>query len=164
MAKKVYIKNAKDLEGFLANTIANNLFFKSNLQDKAAEIMQERIIENVYNAYEPTEYERRGNDEGFSDMNNMQFTSVDVKNGNVRFVFENTTEGNDSMSGEEMTETFEKGLRDNWLYPDATDEYGRVVSAPRPFIDDSINDMNSRKGELIDAVRKDLRNLGFDAK
>lgn len=161
---KIYIKNAKDLEGFLANTIANNLFVSSNLQDKVAETMHENIIENVYDAFEPSQYERRGNDDGFSDMNNMQFTSVDIENGTVRFTFENTAEGNDSMSGRELTNMFENGARDNWNNPDITDVYGRVVSEKRPFIQSTIDDLNSNKGELVEALKKDLRGLGLEIK
>ena len=164
LAKKVYIKNKKDLEGFIANQIANNLFFSSNLQDKTAEIMQENIIKNVYDKFTPEEYERRGNDEGFSDMDNMEFTSVNIENGNVRFVFENTTEGNDSMDGRELTDMFESGDKSAWDNPNVRDNQGRINSDPRPFIQSTMDDMNARKSELVDAVKKDMRGLGFNVK
>ena len=159
---KIQIKNAKQLEKFLANKMANELYFSSNLQDATAEVMQENIIENVYDAYSPQNPSaRRGNDDGFSDMNNMEFTSVDVRGGKVEFVFENITEGGDSMKGNEMAETFEKGIRESWVNPNATDSQGRVVSDARPFIQDTIDSMNANKGKLADALKKDLRNLGF---
>ena len=159
---KIQIKNAKQLEKFLANKMANELYFSSNLQDATAEVMQENIIENVYDAYSPQNPSaRRGNDDGFSDMNNMEFTSVDVRGGKVEFVFENITEGGDSMKGNEMAETFEKGIRESWVNPNATDNQGRVVSDARPFIQPTIDELNASKGKLADALKKDLRNLGF---
>lgn len=159
----IKIKSLKDLEGMLQNKIANDLFFSSNVQDRIAETMHEKIISNVYNVFTPTEYERRGNDDGFSDMNNMQFTSVDVSNGAVRFVFENTTEGNDSMSGQELTDMFETG-KGKWDNPNVVDNQGRVNSAPRPFIDDTISELNQNKTQLQDALKKDLAKLGFKVK
>ena len=148
----------------LQNKIANDLFFSSNVQDQIAETMHEKIISNVYDAFTPTEYKRRGNDEGFSDMNNMQFTSVDVSNGAVRFVFENTTEGNDSMSGQELTDMFEQGIKGNWYNPDVMDNQGRINSSPRPFIDDTISELNQNKAQLQESLKKDLAKLGFKIK
>lgn len=159
----IKIKSLKDLEGMLQNKIANDLFFSSNVQDQIAETMHEKIISNVYNAFTPSEYERRGSDDGFSDMNNMQFTSVDVSNGNVRFVFENTTEGNDSMSGQELTDMFETG-KGKWDNPNVVDNQGRINSSPRPFIDDTISELNQNKAQLQEALKKDLAKLGFKVK
>lgn len=160
----IYIKSLKDLEGMIKSKIANELYFSSNLQDVVAEKMHDNIIENVYNAFEPKEYERRGNSDGFSDMNNMQFTSSEVVGNTVHFTFENTTEGNDSMSGEELAEMFETGDRSSWDNPHVMDGYGRINSSPRPFIQSTIDDLNQNKAELVNALKKDLKNLGFDVK
>lgn len=162
---KVYIKNPKQLEGYVINKLANELFFSSNLQDAMAETMQEVIIKNVYDAYTPDNPNaRRGNNEGFADMDNMEFTSVDVSNGAVRLVFENITEGKDSMKGQEMTDSFEQGIKGDWVNPNATDAQGRVVSDARPFIDSTAEQLNKDKGKLVDALKKDLRKLGFEVK
>ena len=164
MAKPIRITNPRQLEGLITNKLANELFFQSNIQDKIAEAMHDKIISNVYDAFEPEQYQRRANSGGFSDMNNMEFTSVDVSNGQVRFIFENTTEGNDSMSGQELTEMFETGDRDSWDNPDVYDKHGRLNSKARPFIEDTVKQLNDNKGELAEALKQDLRRLGFEVK
>lgn len=162
---KVYIRNPKQLEGFVTNKLANELFFSSNLQDEIAETMQEIIVKNVYDAYEPSHYKRRGNNDGFSDMDNMEFTSVDVVDGTVRLVFENTADRNmDKSTDKTLTDIFEEGHRQSWYNPDHADNQGRVVSTPRPFIEDTVKNLNDDKGKLADALKKDLRSLGFKVK
>ncbi|MCM3387337.1 hypothetical protein M3649_04210 [Ureibacillus chungkukjangi] len=158
----IYIKNLKDLEGMIKNKIANNLYFSSKIQDVMAEKMQEVIVDNVYAAHDGGY--RRGNEDGFSDMDNMVFTNTEVSNNGVKFTFENITEGRDSMKGEEMAETFEKGIRENWVNPDYEDSKGRIVSDPRPFLSDTVDELNRSKSELTNALKKDLKNLGFDVK
>ena len=163
--KKVYIHNPRQLEGYVTNKLANELFFSSNLQDTIVEKMQEKIISNVYDAYEPSHYERRGNNDGFSDMDNMEFTSVDVVGGTVRLVFENTTDKNfGKQTDKTLTEIFEEGHRESWYNADQTDKHGRVVSKARPFIEETVESLNNSKGELVNALKRDLRSLGFEVK
>lgn len=161
---KVIIKNPKQLEGYLANKLANELFFSSNLQDVMAETMQEVIVKNVYGGYDPKNPDtRRGNDDGFSDVDNMQFTSVDVSNGKVSYIFENTTEGKDSLKGQELADTFEEGIKGNWYNPNLTDDKGRVVSDARSFIEDTTKEL-LESGKLVEALKKDLSRLGIKIK
>ena len=162
---KIQVKNLKELENVLKAQLNDNKFFTSHLQDKSAEIMSERIKENVYKAFTPSEYERRGDDEGFSDPSGIQFTDMSDTGNGLLIKLENMNTGNDSMEGKTLTDMVENGgNKGDWVNPYVRDAYGRVVSKKRPFIQSTIDDMNQNKGELIEALRKDLNELGFKTK
>lgn len=161
---KIQVKNLKELENVLKAQFNDNKFFTSHLQDKSAEMMSERIKENVYGGFTPSEYNRRGDAGGFSDPTGIQFTDINDTGNGLLIKLENMNTGNDSMAGKTLTDMFENGVRDNWDNPDAMDAYGRIVSDKREFISDTISDMNQNKGELVEALRKDLKELGFDVK
>lgn len=159
---KLKIKNLKKLEETLINTVGNNIYKNSHLQQSSAEIMQEVVEENVYDEFTPEEYDRRGRKDGFADMGGMVFTDI-VSNGkgSLKINFENTNEGIDGLTGEEMTEMFEKGQKDKWENPNVQDDEGRINSNRRPFIQYTIDTMNVNKDELLNALAKDLSEYGF---
>src|SRR5690606_36983558 len=138
-------------ENVLKAQFNDNKFFTSHLQDKSAEMMSERIKENVYGGFTPSGYVRREDDGGFSDPSGIQFTDMNDTGNGLLIKLENMNTGNDSMAGKTLTNMFENGVRENWDNPDAIDAYGRIVSEKRPFIDDTISDMNNKKSELVEA-------------
>lgn len=156
--------NIEDLQKYLQKQLSNIDFNSTNLKDITADTMYDVIMDNVYDAFNPSEYERRGDKGGFSDTNNMVFTDVQASDGKIRLKFENITTGNDSMYGEEISDTIENGIKNNWDNPEVEDEYGRINSDPRPYVDDTIDELRYRENELTGALKKDLRNLGFDVK
>lgn len=156
--------NIEDLQKYLQKRLSNIDFNSTNLKDVTADTMHDVIMDNVYDAFNPSEYERRGDKGGFSDTNNMVFTDVQASDGKIRLKFENITTGNDSMYGEEISDTIENGIKNNWDNPEVEDEYGRINSDPRPYVDDTIDELRYRENELTGALKKDLRNLGFDVK
>lgn len=164
LVAKIQVKNLKQLEDAVRAKLNENKSFASNLENKSAEIMSDRIKENVYEAYTPSEYNRRGDEGGFSDARGIVFTDVNNTNNGLLLKLENTNTGNDSMEGEMLTNMFENGIQDNWDNPYAMDAYGRIVSNERPFIDDTISDLKQNKTELVKALRKDLKSLGFDTR
>lgn len=161
MVKKV--KSISEAINVILNEINNSDHNNSYLRDETADAMREIIQMNVYDAFKPEQYERREDDGGFSDTNNMLFTDSHKTNNSVILTFENITRGNDSMSDERLDDLFENG-NGTWENPDVYDEYGRKNSTPRPFIEDTIDELNYRRDELTNAMKKDLKNLGFDVK
>lgn len=141
----------------------NNINFNnSHLKEETAETMREVIQDNVYAAFTPEEYQRRGDDGGFSDTDNMVFTDVQTSGNKVNLTFENITEGNDSMSGKRLDELFENG---NGVWDKVVvDNQGRVNTEPREFIEDTVNELNRKKDKLLNATKKDLKSKGFNVK
>lgn len=154
------VKKVNSIEEAIAHvlkSIANNDHNNTNLKEVTADTMQEVIEPNVYDAYTPKKYERRGAEGGFLDKSNMVFTDVQTNGNSVNLTFENITTGNDSMSGERIDDLFENG---NGTWENSN---GRWVNK-RPFLDDTVEALNNNKGELTNAVKKDLKNIGFDVK
>lgn len=88
-----------------------------------ASAQQEAVEVEVYDYYQPVEYERRGEEGGLSDMNNMKFTSTQISHNLIVCDFENLTVGSDfeyrprgkppyatdSMSGKYISSLIEHG-------------------------------------------------------
>jgi len=134
----------------------------THLKDEVAETMSNVIKDNVYAAFTPEEYVRRGDDGGFSDTDNMVFTDVQTMGNQINLTFENITEGNDSMEGQKIADLFENG-NGKWD-KEVTDDEGRLNTDKRPFIEDTITELNRSKSQLTNAWKKDLKNQGFDVK
>ena len=156
-------KSISELKKHILN-LANQNPNDSNLKDTIAETMHDVIETNVYDAFNPKSYERRGDKGGFSDVNNMVFTDTQINGDKLQMTFENITTGADSMYGERIDETLEYGIENNWDNPEVYDDWGRKNSAPRPFIEDTRDELQYRKSELTDALKKDLREKGFKVK
>ncbi len=151
------VKSIDEAIAYVLKSIENNDHNNSNLKDVTADTMQEVIETNVYDAYTPKKYQRRGTEDGFLDTNNMVFTDVQSSGNSVNLTFENITTGNDSMSGQRLDDLFENG-NGTWDNPNGS------WANKRPFVEDTIDSLNQNKGELVNAVKKDLKNLGFEVK
>ena len=86
----IYNKLLKDIKNEIAPKIAEEM----------KNIEQEVIEEVVYNAYTPTYYERRYEDGGLSDKENMKETIVSKEN-NIEIKVKNVTKGNSEYSDAE---------------------------------------------------------------
>lgn len=159
------VKQVKSIEEAIAlvlKDIEMSDHDNSNLKDVTADTMREVILNNVYDMFNPREYDRRGDDDGFSDVNNMVFTNVQPNGNTVNLTFENITQGNDSMSGERIDEMLENG-NGKWD-KNVYDNQGRLNSAPRPFAEDTVEALQSNENALTNAVKKDLKKLGYAVK
>lgn len=150
---KIKVKNLAQLENAVKGLIHDEMFFSSNLQDTIAEVMHEKVKTNVYDAYDPIHYKRRGNNDGLLDMDNMEFTDVDVQGNGVKFTFENTakTNGSGVLADKDLAPLIENGVEDS----------NKPWEQPRPFTEETAQNLQENKGELYDALRKDLKNLGL---
>ena len=127
------------------------------IAEEMKNIEQEVINEVVYNAYSPTYYERRYEDGGLGDKENMEHDIEETANGFIISV-KNITKGNDEYSGAE-------GYTDDYI-ADIIEEgqgYGydldSYISA-RPFTEISQNviDYTDRIDKIIE---NELRKKGY---
>ncbi len=168
-------KSLADLEKYIQSQLENQVQKDDNIREVVANTMSEAIQDNVYDAYKPKEYKRRGIAGGLADPDNVYITSVNSEGNNVKMEFMNLTTGQDeqlpiydhmidSMYNKTIAETIEEGIKSNWYSPNETDEYGRVVSDPRPFTEETVRRLKSNSNELNDAVKRTLKNAGFEIK
>ena len=88
----------KSIDALIANVNnrVNNYMSNegSELQQEIAYLMKEAVEIAVYEPYEPSEYERRGDKEGLSDPDNLKLVSAkSISNRVISLVFENMTKG-----------------------------------------------------------------------
>lgn len=166
MVKKQF-KNLNDLKRFVGEQ-STNILNDKKLESILAKEMQKAVHMVVYRHYTPKFYERRKDNGGLSDTRNMKIVDVSVKGGNVVLLFENLTKGQthftpiyehslDSMHGEFITDLIEEGSGSG------TGEWYRegAWSEARPFVQQTIENINRNPDKLVDAIKKAYRRVGF---
>ncbi|HLG28297.1 MAG TPA: hypothetical protein VI423_10970 [Paenisporosarcina sp.] len=125
-----------------------------------AETMSQAVWDIVYAGYisppnvkDP--YERRGDESGLSDIRNYFITDFFVKDGKVSIIFENLTEGTDSMKGKFIGDMIEYGIKDLW------NNSNGAWSEPRPFSQETADRLNANPTELLGALKTALQARGF---
>ncbi|MCL1696258.1 MULTISPECIES: hypothetical protein [unclassified Lysinibacillus] len=148
--------------------IISTVFKNKSIENVLAKEMSKAVQDVVYRRYIPTEYLRRGNDGGLSDVRNMKITRVEVDNGKVRVLFENLTLGQgqfspiyehdyDSLRGQFITDTIEDGITENWY------RTGKWSEA-RPFVQETISRIQANPLPLINSIKSAYKKLGFEVK
>lgn len=168
---KIQATSLDDLQRqLLRGDIINKVFGDKKIESILAKTMSRAVHDVVYRKYIPQEYKRRRNDGGLSDVRNMKITKVEVKNGKVRVLFENLTQGqthytpiyeqsHDSKYGEFITDVIEDG------YKNEGDWYRQGKwSQARPFVQETIARIEANPTYLINAIKDSYRNLGFNVK
>lgn len=154
-------KNIDDLINSITTDIGSYMATgKSYLQDEIAELMKDAVNTTVYDAYNPVMYERRGEDGGLSDPRNLKLVGMDKLSHKVtRLVFQNITSGNPAyFSGDNLldntTETIVNGIQENW-------DYVGEWAKPRDFVS-TLNELIRQRQDLINnAIKRDLKRMGF---
>lgn len=149
----------KNIEDLIANVNSNiNNYMRSQdseLQREISYLMKEAVEIAVYDVYEPKVYERREKG-GLSDPDNLRL--IDAKklsNRVTSLVFENMTKGNISDYYQEyIADTIVNGIKSNWLRHGAWSE-------PRDFVSKLTELVNQRKPEINNAIKMDLRKMGY---
>lgn len=177
MAKK--FTSLKDLEMYVQNQVLEAMSKSTELKDVTQDAMEHAVETMVYNAYTPKSYIRRKNKGGLSDRRNMTFTYHGKLGSNqIVSLFENITTGShyspvyfnpqDSLFGEYISETIEKGIEKNFYNPIEQDKRGRYVSTPRPFVQEgtigNLELMSFGTNKLAEAFVKDLKKQGLNVK
>lgn len=155
MVKKIQFTNLADLEKYMKNDIPNALSANEKIRRVLRRAMTEAIQDVVYDHYIPKEYKRRGRSGGLLDNRLMDFTNAFLDGNVFTMIFENIAEGNDSLKGEQLTDTIEDGIKENWGNPDGP------WSDKRPFMAETYNNIIQNPNPLINAVKLTLINAGY---
>lgn len=152
----------KDLNSLIAHVQKNTaevLARSAEVERVVTEVLVQAVIDVVYAAYEPTQYDRRMDSDGLSDPKNVGITDWGINgNGDVFVTFENLTEGSDSMAGKYITDTIVEGRKDDW------NNSNGVWSEPRDFIGEAARRLQANPSELIQAFKSGLLAKGFNVK
>ena len=119
------------------------------------------VEENVYNVYQPKQYERRKNKGGLSDRKNIQITSIELDGEKVRVTAENLTEGAWN-EGVEISHIIEYGAFANQTMAFWYDE--GVWQQPRPFMAKLMEEIKKNPSELHGVIATSFKNAGFKIK
>jgi hypothetical protein len=161
-------KNLKDLEKFLNNKIKSAM--QNEVAEKVRDVQQSKIDSEVYDAYQPhTEdnepyvYDRRRDDDGLRDRENMVADVKDSGNG-VELSVENVAKGKDNDF--QIAGLIEYG--DGAGYGEYDYKYNRDGTAEqylkeRPFIEETRKSLRQTK-QHVDALKNGLNRQGIDTK
>lgn len=153
--------NLNDLEKYLQKNIYDLLFKSGEIERIMAEEMSQAVLDVVYSSYEPESYERRGDDNGLSDVRNMQITNVIVEGNAIKMEFENLTKGNDNLKGEYTADLIEYG--EGFQGKHWNNAHG-AWAQPRPFAEETANRLRSNPTQLLNALKSELSRRGFDVR
>lgn len=130
----------------------------AELERELANVMSQAVVDVVYGHYSPDVYERRGDNDGLSDVRNMSISSVSVENGKIKLIFENLTEGADSQYGVFITDMIESGDDEMWSNP-----AGKWADR-REFVAETARRLKENPEGMLNAIRSGLISKGFYVK
>lgn len=137
------IKNIKDLEKEINKRI--NKAMKENVQKEAKKTMQEKIIDEVYLAYEPSQYDRS--------YELLNATETKMVNKNTLSLENTRHDGN-----KDVAKIIESGTGYDW-------EKSRIAQMqpfPRPFTEETKKSLEN--GKFKQALKEGLKSQGLDVK
>jgi hypothetical protein len=139
----VEFNSLKDLEKYLNDKIRNAL--AKEVADVARNTMSDHVKSDVYDVYEPSQYQRTG--DLYKDI------STTMKNDNTLIV---KNEARDEESGRLIAPVVEYGVGYEW-------EESRIYNMqpfPRPFVENTAKELE--KGKAKHALAEGLRKQGVD--
>lgn len=147
----------KSLEKALTQQLTQDIGSNDKFQKAIGKKVSDSALTEVYDKFTPYYYQRRGKKGGLADPENVERMSIESSGNQIKLVYENTTEGVDTLQGQSLTDVIEEGKKDAWANP------AGVWSDPRPFIEPAIQDLqdsNVLRNELVSI----LRESGLDVK
>lgn len=145
-------KNFSELEKELYARIDASMVTDINRLVK--EKMSEHVQSDVYDKYTPKTYERRYDNDGLSDINNMM---AEYSMSNHSLTVQNLTVGNSNYVPQDgfIAPIIESGEGYHYHF--------KYFDKPRPFIHNTYEDLLSSK-EYIDTLKKSLQRQGLNVK
>jgi len=140
-----------DIQKNLAYDILNKATQSDTLRQIIAQKESKNVEKHVYQAYKAKEYDNRGLSGGLADPDNVELVSAGSNGVGVKLVYENTTEGVDTLRGEELADTIIEGKAENFANPNGD------WAESRDFITPTIEELkqgNDLRNGLIDLLRQ----------
>jgi hypothetical protein len=140
-------KNLTELNKYLKKEIENSL--RQDVAPKVIEVGKEHVQSDVYDVYQPKEYERTGKlKESFKQKNIPNGVEIENKRKDKgRYIPEIIEEGHDNST---------QGYEHPAYYRD-----GDNFTQPRPFIKNTVLEVENRNLHT-EELKKSLRNKGMD--
>lgn len=154
MARKQF-KSIKEMQSFIEKVIPTRILTDRKVENVLRSNLSKSIINTVYKEYQPKVYERRGKVGGLADESLMQIVDAFVDGGKFKVIFQSIAQGNDTLSGQLLSETIIDGIKDNWNNPNGE------WSEPRDFIEDMYSEITANPKPLIKAVKQAFIDTGF---
>lgn len=151
---------ARDELDLILEELANDIAYisKSEVREELKEIQQEEIQKVVYNhPIKPIGYDRRGEDDGLMDKENMEVDYINIKNG-ISLEMINTTTGNNAYDG------YTRGYIDQII--ETGDGYWRsagINGIARPFIE-ATQDVIDNTDRIEEVIENELKKKGWSIK
>lgn len=148
-------KNLKELEKELRKRI--DIAMLTDVTQTVSEVMIDHIQQDVYDTYEPTVYNRRWDNGGLADPNNV----VSSMEGNTLIV-ENYTLGNQYINGRngDVSKNYNKPIVN---IIETGVGYDTRFNMKRPFIENTIYDLATNKYH-VEALKQGLNKTGLEVK
>lgn len=158
-------KNLKELEKELYKRI--NTALDTEVADTVKDVMTDHIIQDVYEVYEPTEYQRRYDDGGLLDPDNI----IATLGNNGEMLVQNVALGNNTVYMEDsISRVYYSSYNINkFIAPIIETGIGYDVGGwkydcvPRPFIKNTHDDLKEHHYHT-QAMKQSLKKQGLEVK
>ena len=141
MRKRIYddeFELFSDLENDLTTSMLTSV-------DRKVRKVYKRNVEKMYVSYEPTYYQRRKDNGGFGDEDNLE-SRVDELGDSFEYIMTNETLANGDNKGDRLDTYIEEGIY-SWRHHPSKREVSK-------WVQDEIDSSN----EIENAIYKDLKN------
>ena len=152
-------KNLKELEKELYKRI--NIALDTDVTDIVKDVMTDHIIQDVYEAYEPTVYQRRYTNGGLLDPDNI----IATLGNNGEMLVQNVAMGNEYYYIPSIKRSFRSANADKFISPiiEYGIDYDVVGVFPRPFMQNTHDDLEQNHYHT-QAMKQSLKKQGLEVK
>lgn len=150
-------RNQKELEAMLLKYVSKAM--KDTVAPAIKEMESANVDEFVYSAYDPKEYERRMNNGGLSDINNMSHT-VNISSNSVELTVDNNTMSNPEFMPRNGT-PHEIASEIEYGYGYDYGGFGGAFEEERPFIRETRNEL--KYGQAKKLLQEGLKKQGINS-
>lgn len=156
------VKSLTELENYIKNQLMKGL--ESDVAEAIKDEEVEKVISEVYDKYEPIEYERRFDAGGLADKDNM-IVEVEDLGRTVLLGVTNMTTGHKDYSDndEPIASIIEYGHGSNGYYDYYNIAKDKSFGDPRPFTQATVDELKRNK-KHVEALKKFLNDNGMKTK